>query len=188
MSIKTLEVLEQLDSDEIQHIIDTLLYTPGEEFDKKQLQAWEAELNQLLVQMPDNAELMACLAICLALGRRKFISAEKVAKRCIQRAEYQACGYFALGRVYLLGSRRRKAFQNFATARSLAGKDYRILNVIDALDARRPAVIPFLARSHQLNHTMGKVRNYLEVGRRMEWIAGGILLVTAWIIYLLLSS
>ena len=119
----------------------------------------EAErlLRQALERIPDHKECQAHIAVCLA-GKRKFVSAEKLAKNVIRNNPFEAISYYALGRVNLLGSRRGSAFRNLQKARTLAIGDQEMEGAVDDLDPRRPPVVPWLPRNHFLNILFGKWR------------------------------
>lgn len=117
----------------------------------------EGLLRQALERTPDHKECQALIAVCLA-GKRKFVSAEKLAKNVIRNNPFEAIAYYALGRVNLLGSRRGSAFRNLEKARNLATGDHELKGAVDELDPRRPPVIGWLPRNHFLNITFGKWR------------------------------
>lgn len=119
----------------------------------------EAErlLRQALERIPDHKECQAHIAVCLA-GKRKFVSAEKLAKNVIRNNPFEAVSYYALGRVNLLGSRRGSAFRNLEKARNLATGDQEMEGAVDELDPRRPPVVRWLPRNNFLNVMFGKWR------------------------------
>jgi tetratricopeptide (TPR) repeat protein len=123
----------------------------------------EAErlLRQALERVPDHKECQAHMAVCLA-GKRKFVSAEKLAKNVIRHNPYEGIAYYALGRVNLLGSRRGSAFRNLKKARHLAIGDQELEGAVDDLDPRRPPVVPWLPRNNFLNVLLGKWRAALD--------------------------
>lgn len=120
----------------------------------------EAEeiLRQGIERCPGHQDCLASLAVCLAGGRRKFVSAEKIAKSMIRTNPYDARGYYALGRVNLIGSRRGSAFRNLEKARGLADGDRRLEGTLQNLDPRRPPVIRWLPRDNFLNVWLGRWR------------------------------
>lgn len=120
----------------------------------------EAEeiLRQGLERCVGHQDCMAHLAVCLAGGRRKFVSAEKIAKSMIRTNPYEARGYYALGRVNLLGSRRGSAFRNLEKAKAMAEGDDRLEGTLKKLDPRRPPVLSWLPRNNFLNIWLGRWR------------------------------
>lgn len=119
----------------------------------------EAEmfLRQALERVPDNKECQSYIAVCLA-GKRKYVSAEKLAKNVIRNNPFDAIAYYALGRVNLLGSRRGSAFHNLAKARHLASGDNDLEHEVERLDPRRKPVIGWLSRNNILNRMLGRLR------------------------------
>jgi tetratricopeptide (TPR) repeat protein len=120
----------------------------------------EAEhlLQEALKRVPDHKECRSYLAVALAGGQRKFVSAEKLAKSIIRDNPYDATAYYALGQVNLLGRRRGSAFRNLEKARNLASGDRGIERQVDSLDPRRPPVIRWLPRDNFLNILLGRWR------------------------------
>ncbi|MEN8006844.1 MAG: tetratricopeptide repeat protein [Candidatus Krumholzibacteriota bacterium] len=125
----------------------------------------ELYLRQALERVPDHRECQAYIAVCLA-GKRKFVSAEKLAKNVIRNNPFDAIAYYALGRVNLLGSRRGSAFRNLEKARHLATGDREMEGEVSRLDPRRPPVIRWLSRNHILNIWFGKWRAAMERGNQ----------------------
>jgi uncharacterized protein HemY len=118
----------------------------------------EHYLKLALDKVPDNRECLAYMAVALAGGKHKFVSAEKLAKSIIRDNPYDATAYYALGRVNLLGRRRGSAFRNLEKARNLASGDRSIEKQVDQLDPRRPPVIRWLPRNNFLNILLGRLR------------------------------
>lgn len=115
-----------------------------------------------LERVPDHQDCLTHMAVCLAAGRRKFVSAEKLAKNLIKTNPYDARGYYALGRVNLIGSRRGSAFHNLEKAKGLSEGDSRMEGTLENLDPRRPPVIPWLPRNNFLNILLGRWRAALQ--------------------------
>jgi hypothetical protein len=115
-----------------------------------------------LERVPDHQDCLTHMAVCLAAGRRKFVSAEKLAKNLIKTNPYDARGYYALGRVNLIGSRRGSAFRNLEKAKDLADGDSRMGGTLENLDPRRPPVISWLPRNNVINIWLGRWRAALQ--------------------------
>ncbi len=124
----------------------------------------ELFLRQGLERVPDHKECQAYIAVCLA-GKRKFVSAEKLAKNVIRNNPFDAISYYALGRVNLLGSRRGSAFRNLEKAHNLASGDREMEGAVKELDPRRPPVIRWLPRNSFLNVLFGKWRASMSRGK-----------------------
>ena len=125
----------------------------------------ELYLRQALERVPDHKECQAYIAVCLA-GKRKFVSAEKLAKNVIRNNPFDAVAYYALGRVNLIGSRRGSAFRNLEKARNLASGDVEMEGEVQRLDPRRAPVIRWLPRNHVLNIWFGKWRAAMNRGNQ----------------------
>ena len=125
----------------------------------------ELYLRQALERVPDHKECQAYIAVCLA-GKRKFVSAEKLAKNVIRNNPFEAVAYYALGRVNLIGSRRGSAFRNLEKAHNLASGDTEMESEVRRLDPRRPPVFRWLPRNHILNIWFGKWRAAMNRGNQ----------------------
>lgn len=131
----------------------------------------EKSLRQALARVPEQPDCLGELAYCLAVGQHKFVTAERLAKRAVQVAPTCASGYFALGRINVLGERRRPAHKFLMYALKLSPEDPRIASALRALGRRRPPVIPALPRGHPLNVGLGRLRAYLSSGPHLALIA-----------------
>jgi tetratricopeptide (TPR) repeat protein len=118
----------------------------------------EAALRQGLERMPENPECLAYLAVCLAAGKRKFVTAEKLVKNIIKNNPYDPTAWYALGRINLLGGRRQQAFKNFEQAKRVAHDDRDLEVAVEKMDPRKGSVIGFLPRNHFLNIWLGRIR------------------------------
>jgi tetratricopeptide (TPR) repeat protein len=120
----------------------------------------EAErlLGRYLRERPKDPEGLASLAILLAAGRRRFASAEKAARRAIALAPRAVAGHFALGYVYLLGSRIEPGFRALMTAQELDARDPRVSFGMRRFEEVRPPVICDLSAENRLNRGLGWVR------------------------------
>ncbi len=158
--------------------IQSMLRKASAAIEQKNYEAAEGYLQKGLARVPRHPECMAYMAICLAENKRRFMTAEKVAKEALRDRPENARGHYALGRINLLGSRRRKAFQYFHKARSMATEDFQLEADLRKLDPRRPPVLPFLSRNNTLNIYLGRTRTFLL--RRFPFVLVGIILfVTA---------
>jgi tetratricopeptide (TPR) repeat protein len=165
-------------------LVATILFEIPLRLDRKACREAEAALQRGLGLMPGDAQVLAALAICLATGRHKFITAERLAKQAIQTSPYEPWGHYALGRVYLEGLRRYQAFRCFYKARKMAPSDIRLVAALDTLDRRRPPVIPRLPREHRLNVVLGRLRGFLATDRSLLLFSTLGLLVLVWVISL----
>jgi predicted Zn-dependent protease len=158
------ERLGNLTRGDHQDEVASLVRKAGTELEAGRIGAAERLLREGLAREPDHPECRAYLAICLAAGRRKYVTAERIAKNLLAKNAYDPTAYYALGRINLLGGRRSMAFRHFARARALAHGDKGMEAAVDRMDPRRPPVLRALPRSHPLNVLLGRLR--AACGRR----------------------
>lgn len=131
----------------------------------------ERALRQGLARVADHPGCLATLALCLAEGQHRFVTAERLAARAIKVAPGEASGYHALGRIYLLGGRKQQAFRFLMKAFSLSPGDPRVSNELQTMGRRRPPVFRALPRDHPLNMACGRWRAFLTDGRHAALVA-----------------
>jgi len=170
--------------EKLHDLVTTLLFHIPLEMDKESFRVAEAGLQRGMSLMPSDSQVMAALAICLAAGRHKFITAEKLARQALQISPYEPWGIYALGRVYLLGGRRYQAFRSFYKALKMAPDDARLEAAVAGLDRRRPPVITELSREHPVNVVLGKIRSFLVTDHSLILAAVLGLLCFLWVISL----
>jgi len=112
-----------------------------------------------LERVPDHPECLAYLAVCLAAGKRKYVTAEKLVKNIIKNNPYDPTAWYALGRINLLGGRREQAFKNFERATRVSRDDVAIEIIVEQMDPRREPVLVFLSRNNFLNIMLGRLRS-----------------------------
>jgi predicted Zn-dependent protease len=120
--------------------------------------AAEAILRRLVAEAPAEAEYLASLAICLGRGQGRYVTAEKLAQKARRLAPEQACGWFALGYINLLGSRLDRGYYYLNESRKRDPRDPRVRWGLGEWEGRRPAPIADLARDHILNRLLGGLR------------------------------
>ncbi len=120
----------------------------------------EGLLQQGLAEQPDHAGCLAAMAVCMAALGRGGDMAEQMARQVIDKHPDDPAGWFALAQVHLLGGERKTAFQHFATARDLAGRDRRFKARVDRQDPRQHLVSRALPRDHMLNVALGRLRMF----------------------------
>jgi Flp pilus assembly protein TadD len=175
---------DELQAEKLHELVTTLLFRIPLDMDKGSFRAAEAGLQRGMSLMSSDCQVMAALAICLAAGRHKFITAEKLARQAQQVSPYEPWGTYALGRVYLLGGRRYQAFRSFYKALKMAPDDARLEVAVAGLDRRRPPVVTMLSREHRLNVALGKIRSFLVTDHSFILAAVLGLLCFLWIISL----
>jgi len=139
----------------------------------------ETLLRQLVADEPEEPEYLASLAICLALGSGKYLTAEKLAARAKRLAPHRGAGWFALGYINLLGSRLERGYLYLNEGRRRAPRDPRLRYGLDVWQEKRPPVISDLAPDHVLNRMLGGVRRVFTDRRVL--LAG-----SGWLVYRLM--
>lgn len=152
-------------------VAESLLRSAILSLQKGDYEGAERSLRQGLAHAPDHAGCLASLAICLATGQRRYVTAERLARRAVRVAPQDACGYYALGRIHLLGAHKQMAHQFLNRAARLAPQDPHVQLELQAMGRRRPPVIRHLPRGHPLNVTLGRLRAFLADGRRLALVA-----------------
>lgn len=130
----------------------------GEYLESGDVPAAEKCLRMVLQQEPGHPQCLAYLAICVAVGRQDLPAAEDLARKLIKSKPNDATAYYALGRIDLMGGRRRSAFRHFHKASRLAVQDPVLQGELERIEPRRGPVIPFLSRNHPLNISLGRLR------------------------------
>lgn len=126
----------------------------------------ELTLRLALAKLPGDTRCRSLLAVCLATGRGKLATAEKLARGVLAQDPDDAVARYALGRVLLQQGQRRQAFREFARARALAAGDRSLRDTVARQDPRRSPVLPGLARDHVLNVMLGRLFRRLGPGRK----------------------
>jgi tetratricopeptide (TPR) repeat protein len=173
--------------EEDDHEVMELLHKANGCIEKENFHEGEILLRQALERAPNHPECMAHLAICLAAGQRRYITAENLAKQVIQKHPYSAEGYYALGQVNLHGSRRKGAFRYFGKANRLILDDYQMEARLKTADPRKPPVIKALPRNHPLNIQLGKWRAWFRRGHHLRICVAAVAVVLAVILVVIFS-
>ena len=126
------------------------------------IEAAEASLHQGLDRVPEHPECVAYLAVCMAAGRRKYVTAEKLIKIILNKNPYDATAWYAMGRINLLGGRRKQAFKNFAKAKLVSRDDVNVEIAVEQMDPRQSPVLTFLPRDNFLNVFLGRLRSHFN--------------------------
>jgi len=122
----------------------------------------EVRFRHILKDDPLDHEAMAGLAVCVAEGGGKFLTAEKLASKAVMMERKSAAGYIALGYVNLLGGRLQDGYKHLMKAKHLAPRDPRLAAGFAIYDQERAPVIADLSRLHPVNRVLGGARNYAE--------------------------
>ncbi len=130
----------------------------AEEIEQGNFAQAEHYLRQGLSRNPDDHHCRAYLEVCRVACGAKTSEAERAVREIMSANPDDPIVYFALGQIFLLGSRRREAFRMFARARQLASEERDIRRQIRRAEPRRQAVFPGLRRDHPLNVIGGRLR------------------------------
>jgi len=181
-SVFEIETGEKSKEAQKEQYVESMIRKAVQNLDQGEYDTAETYLRRGLAHIPDHAECMAYLAICLAESQRRFLTAERVAKQVIETQPTNAKGYYALGRVNLSGSRRRIAFRNFKRARHLACGDQTLNAELERLEPRRPPVITALPREHTLNIYLGKLRTLILSKHSLFIVTPLALMIITWLV------
>lgn len=129
----------------------------GRQLEEGKFREAELTLRMALAKLPTDPRCRSLLAICLATGRGKLATAEKLARGVVAQDAGDPVAHYALGRVLIETGDRRQAFRCFARARSLAGTDKALKATLARQDPRRAKVFPQLPRDHALNVFFGRL-------------------------------
>lgn len=130
----------------------------GRYLEQGHIKAATDSLRRGLERVPEHPECLSYLAVCIAAGQRKYVTAENLVKKILAENPYDATAWYALGRINLLGGRREKAFANFARAKSVSREDAEVSAIVEQMDPRQKPVLPWLPRGHFLNILLGRLR------------------------------
>lgn len=135
------------------------------EIEAGNLELAESYLQQRLRETPGDHRATAYQAVCMAMRAPGSQDAEQKAAQVVAQYPDDPIGYFALGRICLLASRRRDAFRLFARANRLAARERELRRQLERLDPRRDLVFRSLKRDHPLNLVFGSLRALFAHGR-----------------------
>ena len=143
-------------------LVEELVRLAVSELERGNVEQAEHYLQQGLSRDPKAHRCQAYLAVCQAVRDPKSRSAERSARKIVDQQPNDPIGYFALGQVCLLGSRRRKAFLMFKQARRLAAREKDLRQQLKLVEPRRESVFPSLSRNHPLNVYGGRIRAFFS--------------------------
>ncbi len=137
-------------------------------------EAAEERFRRILKDDPRDNEALAGLAICVAEGGGRFLTAEKLAKQAVKLDKSSAAGYIGLGYVNLLGGRIEEGFKHLMKAKHLAPRDPRLHQGFALYDRERPPVIAGLSRKHPVNQVLNEARNLKRNPRAMALVVAAV--------------
>ncbi len=156
--------------DENEILADSLLRQASIALHKRRYEEAGKYLTDALALARQNPKILAALALCLAEGESKFLSAEKLARQAIRLAPRYAGGYHAIGRIYMLGGKLAQARDNLRRAALLDPHDQRIQKHLRELDRRKVKAI-WQRRQDLIGAVVGGARNFLSRDRHLVLIA-----------------
>lgn len=124
----------------------------------------EAELRfqRILRDTPRDADALAGLAVCVAEGTGRYVSATKLATEAVRLNPQSPAGYYALAYIHLLGSRLEQGYRYLLKAKKLAPGDSRLAAGFALFEKERPPVVSDLSRSHPLNVVLTGTRTFMQ--------------------------
>ena len=152
--------------DVAESLVEELVRLAAAELEHGNVEQAEHYLQQGLSRDPQAHRCHAYLAVCQAVRNPKSRAAERSAREIVDCHPNDPIGYFALGQVCLLGSRRRKAFLMFKKARWLCAREKSLRRQLKLAEPRRATVFPSLSRNHPLNVYGGRLRAFFSRWRR----------------------
>jgi tetratricopeptide (TPR) repeat protein len=160
---------------------DSLLQDATLQVDKGDFEAAGRTLAKALSLVPEHPGCLACLAVCVAADQHKFITAEKLARRAIQLAPRRADSYCALGKIYLLGCRKKEAYKYLRRAHQLAPDNPRIKAQLDAARRQRMPLLRLLPDLHPVSNVVYRTVDFLLQERHLVLVAGMLLVALVWL-------
>jgi len=122
----------------------------------------EQRFQRILRDTPKDADALAGLAVCVAEGTGRFVSATKLATEAVRLNPHSPAGYYALAYIHLLGSRLEQGYRYLLKAKKLAPRDPRLETGFALFEKERPPVICDLDRSHPVNVVLTGARAFLR--------------------------
>ena len=163
--------------DENQLIADSLLRQASVALQKRRYEEAGKYLTEALALARKNPQILAALAICLAEGESKFLSAEKLARRAICLSPRHPDGYYAIGRIYMLGGKWAQARDNLRRAAMLAPHNQKIRSHLKQLEKRKAKADKFRLQRNLAGVIAMGVQQFLARERHLV-LAGCLVLVS----------
>ena len=126
----------------------------------------EDAFRRLVAENGKDPEALAGLAICVAEGGGRFVTAERLANLAVRLAPNGPAGYLALGFIHMRASRLEEGYKYLLKAQNLAPQDPRLKAGMVWYQQERPPVIIDLAREHPVNKALGTARDLLNTPSR----------------------
>ena len=130
-------------------------------FDGERAEA-ELRFQRILRDTPRDADALAGLAVCVAEGTGRYVSATKLATEAVRLSSQSPAGYYALAYIHLLGSRLDQGYRYLLKAKKLAPRDPRLESGFALFEKERPPVVSDLSRSHPVNVVLTGTRAFMR--------------------------
>ncbi len=105
--------------------------------------------------------------LSLAMAGHRLREAREICEGAVDHSNDDPELYLNLGRVYLLGGDRARAFHAFVRGLQIDGRHQGLIGEMYQLGFRRPRVLRFLERGHPINRLLGSLRTAAE---RNHWM------------------
>jgi tetratricopeptide (TPR) repeat protein len=122
----------------------------------------ELRFQRILKDNPEDVDALAGLAVCVAEGTGRYVSATKLATESVRRNPHSPAGYYALAYIHLLGSRLEQGYRYLMKAKKLAPRDPRLESGFELFERERPPVLPDLSRDHPVNVVLTGARSFMR--------------------------
>jgi Flp pilus assembly protein TadD len=99
------------------------------------------------------------MGLALAEATGKFSDAEQICLAVLRTNRTRPELYLNLAQVYHLAGQKEDAVDTLTDGLRFTKQDHRLLTALRKLGVRRPAVLPFLERTHSVNRKLGKLRH-----------------------------
>jgi Flp pilus assembly protein TadD len=131
-------------------------------------------LRRAVERDPENPYYTSYYGLSLGHSAGRWAEAEQLCHTAVCRRRRQAQLYLNLAEVYLATGRRQGASDTLARGLHYMPHDRRLQTEFCRLMLRRPPVLGFLARSHALNRSLGRMRHrMLQTLPRRRWLMVG---------------
>jgi predicted Zn-dependent protease len=110
---------------------------------------------------PGNPYYVSYVGLALAYAENKWADAEQLCENALRMKRNQAQLYLNLAEVLLRAGKKADAVDTLENGTVYASRDARIQRMLQFIGIRRPAVLPFLHRTHPLNRALGRFRHRL---------------------------
>lgn len=107
---------------------------------------------------PGNPFYLSYAGLLTAQAEENYEAAERLCMQALGLKWNHAQLYLNLAEIYQRAGETQLAIETLQKGLISAGRDFRIRRALERLGVRRPAVFPFLERTHVLNRTLGRWR------------------------------